>query len=384
MKTKLHPDSISRPVDRRSFLKGGLLAGGAAVGAGLLATGPLARAQSKGQSSGSLNAGDVAILRFLAAAELIESDLWTQYAELGGIGNNPPIEVDPNQLLNPYQVALFNLDSDGPQYISSNTLDEVSHATFLNAYLESRGAEPVNFDEFVTLPGSTAQGSTGSSRLTNLMNLNVDTSWFVRYRSATNPDLGATFPQAITLSGVTAIPRSDADYEGKSNPNFKGNDHIQAIANVAAFHFGYIEQGGSSLYAAMSQKVTDPEVLAITLGIGGDEIAHFLEWVDFAGNGVQAPVAPFADPISGLKFPNFFSPLNPLIQPSLIFPVPVEFKPNLPRVSIIRPLTDKFGGAVATIKSFTADGLFIGQSQQFLNELQAMAVAADSAVRLAP
>jgi hypothetical protein len=384
MKKKLHPYSISRPVDRRFFLKGGLLAGGAAVGAGLLATGPLALAQSKGQSSASLNAGDVAILRFLAAAELIESDLWTQYAELGGIGNNPPIEVDPNQLLNPYQVALSNLDSDGPQYISSNTLDEVSHATFLNAYLESRGAEPVNFDEFVTLPGSTAQGSTGSSRLTNLMNLNVDTSWYVRYRSATNPDLGATFPQAITLSGVTAIPRSDADYEGKSNPNFPGNDHIQAIANVAGFHFGYIEQGGSSLYAAMSQKVTDPEVLAITLGIGGDEIAHFLEWVDFAGNGVQAPVAPFADPISGLKFPNFFSPLNPLIQPSLIFPVPVEFKPNLPRVSIIRPLTDRFGGAVATIRSFTADGLFIGQSQQFLNELQAMAVAADSAVRSAP
>ena len=383
MTKKLHPYSISRPVDRRLFLKGGLLAGGAAVGAGLLATGPLALAQSKGQSSASLNAGDVAILRFLAAAELIESDLWTQYAELGGIGNNPPIEVDPNQLLNPYQVALSNLDSDGPQYISSNTLDEVSHATFLNAYLESRGAEPVNFDEFVTLPGSTAQGSTGSSRLTNLMNLNVDTSWYVRYRSATNPDLGATFSQAITLTGVTAIPRSDADYEGKSNPNFPGNDHIQAIANVAGFHFGYIEQGGSSLYAAMSQKVTDPEVLAITLGIGGDEIAHFLEWVDFAGNGVQAPVAPFADPISGLKFPNFFSPLNPLIQPSLIFPVPVEFRPNLPRVSIIRPLTDKFGGAVATIKSFTADGLFIGQSQQFLNELQAMAVAADSAVRSA-
>jgi len=383
MKTKLHPDSISRPVDRRSFLKGGLLAGGAAVGAGLLATGPLARAQSKGQSSGSLNAGDVAILRFLAAAELIESDLWTQYAELGGIGNNPPIEVDPNQLLNPYQVALFNLDSDGPQYISSNTLDEVSHATFLNAYLESRGVEPVNFDEFVTLPGSTAQGSTGSSRLTNLMNLNVDTSWFVRYRSATNPDLGATFPQAITLSGVTAIPRSDADYEGKSNPNFKGNDHIQAIANVAAFHFGYIEQGGSSLYAAMSQKVTDPEVLEITLGIGGDEIAHFLEWVDFAGNGVQAPIAPFTDSISGLTFPNFFKPLNKKIQPSLIFPVPVEFSPSLPHVSIIRPLTDTFGGAVATIQSFTADGLFIGQSQKFLDVLANMAVEADSAVRKA-
>jgi hypothetical protein len=384
MKKKLHPYSMSRPVDRRFFLKGGLLAGGAVAGAGLLASGPLARAQAKTQKNGSLIAGDVAILRFLAAAELIESDLWTQYAELGGIGTNPPIEVDPKQTLNNYQVALSNLDPDGPQYITSNWKDEVTHATFLNAYLESRGAEPVNFDEFETLPGSTATGSTGIGRLTNLMNLNVDTSWYVRYRSATNPDLGATFPQAITLNGVTAIPRTDADFEGRPNPNFLGNDHVQAIANVAAFHFGYIEQGGSSLYAAMSQKVTDPEVLEITLGIGGDEIAHFLEWVDFSGNGVQPPVAPFKDSISGLTFPNFFSPLNPLIQPSLIFPVPTEFKPNLPPVSIIRPLTDRFAGAVATIKSFTADGLFIGQSQEFLNELQAMAVAADSAVRLAP
>ena len=353
------------------------------MGAGLLATGPLARAQAQTQKGGSLNAGDVAILRFLAAAELIESDLWTQYAELGGIGTNPPIEVDPGQTLNNYQVALSNLDSDGPQYITSNWKDEITHATFLNAYLESRGAEPVNFDEFETLPGSTATGSTGIGRLTNLMNLNVDTSWYVRYRSATNPDLGATFPQAITLNGVTAIPRTDADFEGRSNPNFPGNDHIQAIANVAGFHFGYIEQGGSSLYASLIQKATYLEVVKIMFGIGGDEVAHFLEWVDFAGNGVQAPVAPFKDPISGLTFPNFFGPLNPLIQPSLIFPVPTEFKPNRPPVSIIRPLTDRFGGAVATIKSFTADGLFIGQSQQFLNKLQAMAVEADSAVRLA-
>ncbi len=384
MKKKLHPYSISRPVDRRSFLKGSLLAGGAAVGAGLL-TGPLARAQAQTQASGALNKGDIAILRFLAAAELIEADLWTQYAELGGIGINPPIEVDPNQTLNNYQVALSNLDSDGPQYITSNWKDEITHATFLNAYLESKGAEPVNFDEFETLPGSTAQGSTGIGRLTNLMKLNVDTSWYVRYRSATNPDLGATFPQAITLKGVTAIPKTDDDF-GVIDPTFNvpGNAHIQAIANVAAFHFGYIEQGGSSLYAALSQKVTDPEVLQVTLGIGGDEIAHFLEWVDFAGNAVQAPVAPFTDPISGLHFPNFFNPLNPLIQPSLIFPVPTEFRPHLPPVSIIRPLTDKFGGAVATIKSFTADGLFLGQSEQFLKTVQAMAVEADAAVRLAP
>src|ERR1700677_3619743 len=269
--------NIKRSVNRRSFMKSGLLAGGAAtVGVGLLAN------TASAQERGRLNPGDAAILRFLAAAELIESDLWTQYAELGGIGNNPPIEVDPNEHLNPYQIALSNLDSDGPQYIASNTLDEVSHAAFLNAYLESRGAEPVNFTEFETLKGSTATGSSGKLRLTNLMNLNVDTSWFVRYRSATNPDLGATFPQAITLKGVTAIPRTDADFNGAPNPNLgKANDHIQAIANVAAFHFGMIEPGGSSLYAAMSQKVSDPEGLQITLGIGGDEIAHFLEWVDF-------------------------------------------------------------------------------------------------------
>src|SRR5271156_1769160 len=253
--------------NRRSFLKQSALAGAATVGAGLLGAGKVAFGQS---SSSSLNKGDIAILRFLAAAELIESDLWIQYAELGGIGINSPIEVDPTQTLNTYQVALSNLDGDGPQYITSNWKDELTHAAFLNAFLESRGAEPVNFDEFETLPGSTAQGSTGIGRLTNLMKLTVDTSWYVRYRSATNPDLGATFPQAITLKEVTAIPRTDEDF-GTIDPTFNvlGNAHIQAIANVAAFHFGYIEQGGSSLYAAMSQKVTDPEVLQITLGIGG-------------------------------------------------------------------------------------------------------------------
>jgi hypothetical protein len=206
------------------------------------------------------------------------------------------------------------------------------------------------------------------------MHLNVDTSWFIRYRSTTNPDLGATFPQAITLTNRTAIPITNAD--------FNNANHIQVIANTAAFHFGMIEQGGSSLYAAMSQKVTDPEVLQITLGIGGDEIAHFLEWVDFAGNGVQTPVAPVTDPQTGLTFPNFFDPLNPLIQPSLIFPVPCEFiDSRLPKVAIIRPLTDKFAGAQAALQSLTADGLFTGQSKQFLALLQVMAEEADAAQR---
>jgi hypothetical protein len=374
---------LNRTVNRRSLLQKGVMAGAATVGAGLLGAGKAAFGQS---SSGSLNKGDAAILRFLAAAELIESDLWIQYAELGGIGDNPPIEVDQNEMLNNYQIALSNLDGDGPQYIASNTIDEISHAAFLNGYLESKGAEPVNFDEFRTLQGSTATGAQNIGRLTNLMHLNVDTSWFVRYRSSTNPDFGATFPQALKLNNVTAIPRNNKDFDGASNPNFKGNDHIQAIANVAAFHFGMIEQGGSSLYAALSQKVSSLEVLKITLGIGGDEIAHFLEWTDFAGNGVQQPVAPFKDAISGLSFPDFFNnpPLQPpsLVQPSLIFPVPCEFiSADLPHCAVIRPSDDKFAGAVAAVASLTADGLFVGQQPKFLQLLQQMAEEADAATR---
>jgi len=371
---------LERTANRRSFLKNSLVAGGVAtVGAGILGRTLPAFAQEA--TSGAITQGDIAILRFLAAAELIESDLWTQYAELGGIGNLAPIEIDPNEPLNPYQIALSNLDGDGPQYISSNTLDEVSHATFLNAYLESKGAQPVDLSKFATLPGSTAKGSSGKLRLTNLMNLNVDTSWYVRYRSKTNPDLGATFPQAITLNGVTAIPRTDADYHGKSNPNFPGNDHIQAIANVAAFHFGAIEQGGSSLYSAMAQKAHNVEVLRIVVSIGGDEVAHLLEWVDFAGNGVQAPVAPFSDPKSGLTFPNFFDPLNPLIQPSLIFPVPCHFiDRSLPLCAVIRP-TDPTGIAGNVVQFLTDMNLFSGQSSEFFDALTELATAADAAHR---
>jgi hypothetical protein len=361
--------SINRPVNRRSFLKTGMLAGSAAtVGASLVGLKP-----AFGQG-GSLHKGDVAILRMLAAAELIEADLWTQYAELGGIGDNPPIEVAPNEPLNSYQAALSNLDSDGPQYITSNTLDEVSHATFLNGYLESKGERPVNFDEFRTLQGSTATGADNIGRLTCLQHLNVDTSWFIRYRSNTNPDFGATYPQAVNIQNRTAIPITDADLNGSAA-------HIQVIANTAAFHFGYIEQGGASLYASLGQKASSVEVLEIIFGIGGDEVAHFLEWVDFAGNGVQAPVAPVTD--NGLTFPDFFaSPLGVLVQPSLIFPVPCEFiSPSLPHCSVIRPLTDQFGGGVATIASFTADGLFFGQSQEFLNVVNQIAAEADAATR---
>jgi len=373
----------NQKINRRSLLKkGGLAAGALTVGAVMIG----GKNRAFAQSNDYIPKGDIAILRFLAAAEILESDLWVQYAELGGIGDNPPIEIDPNQSLNNYQIALSNLDSDGPQYISSNTLDEQSHAAFLNAYLASKGAEQVSLEPFRNLKGSIADGSSGKKRLTNLMHLNVDTSWYVRYRSTGNPDFGATFPQAITLKNVTAIPRDNKDFLGTSNPNFAGNNHIQAIANVAAFHFGYIEQGGSSLYATLSQKVSNPEVLKITLGIGGDEIAHFLEWVDFAGNGVQQPVAPFTDNTSGLTFPDFFNnpPLQPpsLVQPSLIFPVPCQFiNPDLPHCAVIRPSSDRFAGAVAAVNSFTEDGLFYGQSPQFFQFITELAEQADAAIR---
>jgi len=349
-------------VNRRSFLKGSAVAGAATVGAGILASRLPALASSQKSGSSSLSSGDIAILQFLAAAELIEADMWVQYAELGGVNAS-----------NPYQVAFTNLDGDGQQYISSNTLDEITHAKFINAYLQSKGAPVVNFDQFRTLPSSKATGARQIGRLTNLMNVTVDTSWYTRYRSHKNPDFGATFPQAIVLSGLPAIPRTNADF-GPTN-------HVQAIANTAAFHFGTIEQGGSSLYSAMVQKASDVEVLRIVVSIGGDEVAHFLEWVDFAGNGVQTPLAPFTDPTNGLTFPDFNATGNKLLQTNLIFPIPCEFiDASLPNCAVIRP-TDPDGIAAGAVKAFTDMGIFVGQSAKFFDTFSALAAAADAAER---
>jgi hypothetical protein len=205
------------------------------------------------------------------------------------------------------------------------------------------------------------------------MDLNVDTSWFIRYRSRKNPDAGATFPQAIVLNGVPAIPRTNADFGPKN--------HIQAIANTAAFHFGTIEQGGSTLYSAMAQKASDLEVLRIVISIGGDEVAHFLEWVDFAGNGVSSPIAPFTDPTNGLKFPDFNAKNNPFFQTNLIFPVPCEFiDPSLPRCAVIRP-TEPDGIANGVVQFLTDMNLFKGQPDKFFDTLKSLADEADEAKR---
>jgi hypothetical protein len=363
--------------NRRSFLRGSLATGAAVIGASTLSENKLSAAPPPTR-------GDVAILRFLAAAELIEADLWQQYAELGGLTPGQfPVETfpanGPFMPMNSYQAALMNLDSDGPQYISSNNTDEQSHAAFLNAYLAYIGAQPVNLDQFRTLPSSQATPAQQIGRLTNLMNLTVDTSWFTRYHSTTNPDLGATFAQAINLVNVPGIPRTNADYN---------LSNIQAIANIAAFHFGFIEQGGSSLYATLSQKVSSAEVLKITLSIGGDEICHFLEWVDFSGNSVQPPLAPLAAANGLPEFPNFDASTTmpgsvpPLLQTNLIFPVPCEFiNSNLPPCAVIRPTSAGQIDAVGLVNAFIADGLFIGQPQSFIEVLTELAGEADAARR---
>ena len=96
---------------------------------------------TKGRRTGS-PAGDVAILQLLAAAELIEADLWQQYKELGGVD-----APDSG-----YKAGLVILDGDQPQYISDNTDDELSHAAFLNAYLRSKGERQVNLRQFANFP----------------------------------------------------------------------------------------------------------------------------------------------------------------------------------------------------------------------------------------
>src|SRR3984885_714718 len=210
-----------KAINRRSFLRNGLsVAGATTAAAGLLTTSTSAAADGLLGNGGFLTRGDAAMLRFAAAAEIIETDFWVQYNELAGVQDSE----EPGGSGNPaYTAALSVLDSDMAQYVHDNTDDEFTHQNFLNAYLASKGADTVSLEPFRTLPGSTPTGSSGKLRITNLMELTLDTSWWTRYRSSTNnPDLDPnfTFPQAIPTLAVgehTAIPRTDAD---TTNANF--------------------------------------------------------------------------------------------------------------------------------------------------------------------
>src|ERR1700676_534587 len=372
----------SGEIRRRSFLKGlGI------TGAALSASAFLGTKAGAEERSGSLTKGDAAILRFLAAAEIIESDLWLQYQELGGVQDDEVSKL-ANKLIpgypakptggNPvYMQDLIPLDADMSQYIHDNTEDELTHEVFITAYLKSKGADTVNLDRFRTLPSSKATGANQFGRITNLTQLTVDTTWWTRYRSRTkNPDFGDKTAPAIPTLAVgqhTAIPRTDAD---TADTNF-----IQAVANTAGFHFAFIEQGGTSLYPKLAQRVTNVEVLRIVLSIGGTEICHFQTWHDKAGNAPH--LTNVIDPVTGVSvtFPDLNSPPfgGEDFQTNLIMPEPTVFlSRHFPPVSIIRPTATE-GAAIGAVKGLTADGLFIGQSAEFFQFLRDLAEDADAA-----
>src|SRR5215475_13411352 len=138
-----------RSISRRSFLGNTIALGAGTMGAGLLASIRIARA------SGGLTEGDAALLRFPAALELLEADFWIQYNELGGIQDD---EVPGGSGNEAYTDALELIEDEMQDYIHDNTDDEITHHTFLNAYLVSKGAAHVNLSPFRTLMGSTATG----------------------------------------------------------------------------------------------------------------------------------------------------------------------------------------------------------------------------------
>jgi hypothetical protein len=370
-------------MQRRSFIKGF-----GATSALLLPMTAMLANRAKGattDASGPISKGDAAILTFLGAAEILESDLWLQYWELGGTQDNEFAKMTGG---NPfYTDALTILDGDMAQYIHDNTDDEITHASFIRDYLASRGASTADLDllnghKFRTVPGSSAQGSSGKLRLTNLTQLNVDTSFWTRYRSdSQNPDLsGFNFGQAQNrpkgIRNRTAIPRNDADTAGSSIGS--PTTHLKAIAFTAGFHFAKIEQGGTSLYPSLAQRVSDKEVLRVVLSIGPTEAMHFQTWQDKAGN--ATPLTD-TDPVTGsvVTFVDLTTGQPQSLQSNLIMPEPCPFlRASLPICSIVRP-TETTGAATGALKFLTAMGLFVGQTPAFFELLGQLASEADAA-----
>ncbi len=371
--------------NRRAFMRSSVIAGAVMTGAGILETVPSALAEP---GKGRLTRGDAAILRWLAAAEIIESDLWLQYQELAGTQDDEVSNIASQQIPGypaqntggsaAYAAAVNALDEDMSVYIHDNTEDELTHETFINAFLVSKGQAPVNLDKFRTLPSSKATGANNVGRLTNLMQLTVDTTWWTRYRSRTgNPDLGDTFPPAIPTLAVgqhTAIPRTDSDL---NNPDF-----LQAIGNTAGFHFANIEVGGSSMYPSLAQRVSDVNVLRILLAIGPTETSHFQTWHDKAGNAIPS-TSNIIDPVTGVSvfFPDLTQDsVGEDLLNNLIMPEPTVFFKGLPVCSIIRP-TETRNAAQNALLGFINMGAFIGQSKQFMNFVTGLAQEADQARR---
>src|SRR6266436_3122349 len=389
--------------NRRSFLKKGTVAAGAAtLGVGVLAGKSFASDREDDGDRAAITRGDIAILRFLQALEQVEEDLWRQYAELGGTQDNEFTGLTGGNAA--YTQALQLLDGDMPQYIHDNTDDEISHASFLKNYLESKGAGSADLTHFKVLPSSTADGAQQIGRLTNLTQLTIDTSFWSRYRSITNPDFDpmAKFAQAVPSLNVnqhTAIPRSNADTQGSvinlGDPTQSTfTDHLKAIAFTAGFHFAFIEQGGTSLYPTLAQHVTNLEVLRILLSIGPSETMHFQTWQDKAGNATPLTdfdkknnsTVTFTD-LKGAQGETDPESLNgDTLQANLIMPEPTVFlNAKLGPVAIIRPTSTQQGGAVPSVVSFVDDGLFLdpatNKNTGIVDVLMRLAEEADEARR---
>jgi len=400
---KKEENAFTKGSTRRSFLKNGTVAGAATVGAGLLAGKTLAFAQEVGADRAPITRGDIAILRFLQALEQVEEDLWRQYAELAGAQDNEFTGRTGGNAA--YSQALQLLDGDMPQYIHDNTDDEISHASFLKSYLESKGAGSADLTPFKVLPSSTADGAQQIGRLTNLTQLTIDTSFWSVYRSITNPDFDpkAPFAQAVPSLNVnqhTAIPRSKADTDGSvinlTDPTQSTfTDHLKAIAFTAGFHFAFIEQGGTSLYPTLAQHVTNLEVLRILLSIGPSETMHFQTWQDKAGNAtpltdfdkINNSTVTFTD-LKGAQGETDPESLNgDTLQANLIMPEPTHFlDKKFGPVAIIRPTSTVLGGATAAVQAFLKDGLFINPKTNksdtgIVQRLMQLAEEADEARR---
>jgi hypothetical protein len=334
---------------RRDLLKRGALAGAAL---GFAVTGGDAVAQGEPQrNSDSHDRGDIAILRFLAAAELIEHDLWQQYAEVGE--NNDE-----------FNEALEAIDDDIVEYAVDTTEDELSHHQFINAYLKSIGEHPVNLDEFRKIPSPPVEGLQQIGRLTNLRQLSVDTSYYTRYRSMGNPDFGDHFPQIATIVKQPGIPTH----------NGLDANTLGGIARVAAFHFASIEIGGTSLYDSFLTKVSNADVLRIVGSIYATEAIHYAIFEDSLG-GVSA----FHNSAGTLVVPDL---TEGKLGSSHVMPKRCTFfRRSLPTCSVIRPSSTENAGAVAAARALTASNLFMGQSQKFFATLFDLAHQADAAIR---
>lgn len=343
-------DASAPTVDRRHFLKRLGLAGAAApLGATLLSGGAPAIARAQSAPAGYTQ-GDIAILRFLAMAELLGQDLFGQFAEVA-VNNKP------------FQAALQRINFDLPNYLKQTARDEASHAVFVNAYLQRIGQAPVNLDAFRTLPGSQATGSARTARLTNLSSLSPDTAFYNRFRKNVNPDFGPDAEPIATIVNQPGIPTDDS---------FSA-DRLDVAAHTAAFYFPFQSQGEVGLYGSFMPKITNPEVSEIFAGIRPIEVVH----LDIASAALVTSPGLIAG--ADAQFPDLLNRHNFARK---LAPGPTTFiSGDLPAVSVARPSSTAVIGAVQIVRRLTAAGLFNGQSATFMSMGMEMAMAADAAVR---